>query len=164
MLLLVLVSVSEKNLVGQPSICINITRLHSFLFILYFLVINRRINLVILALLPTMNCYIFYSFLLYYCWQRSCGKVMFSQACVKNSVHRGCLPDSPPDQRQTAPPPTRGRPTPRTRGRHPQTRGRHPPGQTPAHNPLGRHPPADGYCSGRYASYWNTFLFEVCDV
>ena len=26
--------------------------------------------------------------------------------------------------------------------------------------PLGRHPPADGYCSGRYASYWNAFLFK----
>ena len=47
-------------------------------------------------------------------------------------------------------------------GIHPQ--GRHPPWtdtpwQTP---PLGRHPrtdtPRDGYCSGRYASYWNTFL------
>ena len=45
--------------------------------------------------------------------------------------------------------------------------GRHPPGQTtpwadtPGQTlPLGRHPPADGYCSGRYASYWNAFLFE----
>ena len=27
------------------------------------------------------------------------------------------------------------------------------------HPPLGRHPPtADGYCCGRYASYWNAFL------
>ena len=36
-----------------------------------------------------------------------------------------------------------------------------PPGQTP---PKGRHPqihpPRDGHCSGRYASYWNAFLFE----
>ena len=32
------------------------------------------------------------------------------------------------------------------------------PGQTPPsrHPPLGRHPPADGYCSGRYASYCST--------
>ena len=30
--------------------------------------------------------------------------------------------------------------------------GRHPPGQTP--------PPPDGHCSGRYASYWNAFLFQ----
>ena len=33
-----------------------------------------------------------------------------------------------------------------------------PPGQTP---PLGQTPPpADGYCSGRYASYWNAFLYK----
>ena len=39
-------------------------------------------------------------------------------------------------------------------GRYP--RGRHPPGQTP---PRDRHPPpADGHCSGWYASYWNAFL------
>ena len=84
--------------------------------------------------------------------KRSCGKVMFSQACVKNSVHkrRWCTlhwADTP--------------------------LGRNPPGQTP----LGRHPPwaepppprqtdplpspADGYCSGRSASYWNAFLFTM---
>ena len=34
----------------------------------------------------------------YYRPQRSSGKVMFSQACVKNSVHKGggCLPLPPP--------------------------------------------------------------------
>ena len=33
------------------------------------------------------------------------------------------------------------------------------PGQTP---PLGRYPlPADVYYSGRYASYWNAFLFAI---
>ena len=47
-------------------------------------------------------------------------KVMFSQACVKNSVHGGCIPPL-------------GRPP----NRHPL--GRHPPNQTPP--PLGRHPP-----------------------
>ena len=38
-----------------------------------------------------------------------------------------------------------------------------PPGQTPPpgrHTPLGRHPP-NGHCSGRYASYWNAFLFSI---
>ena len=35
-------------------------------------------------------------------------------------------------------------------GRHPL--GRHPPGRHP--------PPADGYCGGRYASYWKAFLFN----
>ena len=53
---------------------------------------------------------------------------MFSQACVKNSVHRGG-------------------------GVYPSMLVGRPPGQTP---PL---PSADVYCSGRYASYWNAFLF-----
>ena len=41
--------------------------------------------------------------------------------------------------------------------------GRYSPGQTPS----SRHPRAgtpsqeDGYCSGRYASYWNVFLFSI---
>ena len=50
------------------------------------------------------------------------------------SQGRGCLP-----QRMLAYSPP---------GRHPPFR---PPGQTP--------PPADGYCCGRYASYWNAFMF-----
>ena len=34
--------------------------------------------------------------------RRSCGEVVFSQACVKNSVHWwGCLPDTPPRQADT---------------------------------------------------------------
>ena len=35
----------------------------------------------------------------------------------------------------------------------------------PGRHPSGRHPP-NGYCSGRYASYWNAFLFwtKVCVV
>ena len=76
--------------------------------------------------------------------KRSFGKVMFSQACVKNSVHRGvrgrCTYPLPPARQM-------------------------PPGQTP---PLGRHPPpwadtprSDGHCSGRYASYWNAFLYCI---
>ena len=94
--------------------------------------------------------------------KRSCGKVMFSETCVKNSVHSGGVSvRHPPGDRL-------GRhlawaDTPRadtsldTLGRHPTPRGRH---------PLGRHPlcqvdtppPADSYCSGWYASYWNVFL------
>ena len=46
--------------------------------------------------------------------QRCCGKVIFSQACVKNSVHGGCLPQCMLGD--TNPP---SRPA------------RHPPGQTP---------------------------------
>ena len=62
--------------------------------------------------------------------KRSCGKVIFSQAYVKNSVHRGgCIPartgtDNPP-----------GRPP----GQTPP--GRHPPDRHPrADTHLGRHP------------------------
>ena len=33
--------------------------------------------------------------------------------------------------------------------------GGHPPADTPLADPP---PPADGHCSGRYASYWNAFL------
>ena len=57
------------------------------------------------------------------------GKVIFSQARVKNSVQGGVYPSM-------------------HGGRHPL-----PPGQTPPR-------PADGYCSGRYASYWNAFLLQ----
>ena len=87
----------------------------------------------------------------------SCGKVMFSQACVKNSVHggRGCLPLVRGDAHPL------GRHSP---GRHPL--GRHPPGRHPH---LGRHPPgqtpSEHYgiwsTSGRYASYWNVFLLSL---
>ena len=71
---------------------------------------------------------------------------MFSQASVKNSVHRGvCLPDTPPTG-QT-------RWTPSLAGRHPLPAntplGRHPLGRRPRwadiplppETPLGRHPP-----------------------
>ena len=64
--------------------------------------------------------------------KRSCGKVKFSQACVKNSVHR----------RGGVHPP----------GRPPHLLSRHPPGTPP--------PTRDGHCSGRYSSYWNAFLFH----
>ena len=77
--------------------------------------------------------------------KRSCGKVMF--------LHLEGERCNPP-------------------GRHPPG---HPPRQTPpwtdTHSlpgktsPLDRHPPSrppppDGHCSGRYASYWNLFLFS----
>ena len=70
--------------------------------------------------------------------QRSCGKVIFSQVSVSHSVDRGCVYPS------------------MHWGRHPPRR--HPPRQTPR---PGQTPPprADGYCSGRCASYWNAFLF-----
>ena len=85
--------------------------------------------------------------------QRSWAKVIFSQACVKNSVHGGgegvCLSacwdtHTPPSGADTPP------------GADPLPRSRHhPPEQTP---------PRQADCSirsmsGRYASYWNAFLF-----
>ena len=71
------------------------------------------------------------------------------------SVHRArCTPPGrqTPRSRQT-PPWQADTPQAYTPGadnpldRHPL--GRYPPGETP---------PRDGYCSGRYASYWNTYL------
>ena len=56
--------------------------------------------------------------------------------------------------------------TPPVLGRHPPRQTRQtPPTPLWADTPLGRHPlgihlpPADSYCSGRYTSYWNAFLF-----
>ena len=43
---------------------------------------------------------------------------------------------------------------------------RHPPKQTPPSREQ-TPPPADGYCCGRYASYWNAFfffIFAVCHI
>ena len=57
---------------------------------------------------------------------------MFSQVCVKNSVHGGWGGVQPP--RQTSP------------------------SQTP---PPKQTPPSYGHCSGRYASYFNAFLFKL---
>ena len=125
-----------------------------------------------------VSCHLFnhvYHISLFTVRKQSCRRVMFSQACVKNSVHGGrCNTPSG------------------LTGRHPlwQTPpGRHPPGQT---TPLGGHPrwqtcrhrprqthlgqtpsqakppgkpppptPSHGHCSGRYASYWNAFLFQL---
>ena len=91
---------------------------------------------------------------------------MFSQACVKNSVHGvggcGCVSQH-----------ALGHTPPVHAGTHTHP---HPaqcmlactlPGQTP---PPGRHthislgqipPPPDGHCSKWYASYWNAFLFLI---
>ena len=102
------------------------------------------------------------------------AKVMFLQVSVIHSVHRGGgLPQcmlgyhppgpgrpTPPQTRQTTPPQTRqttipGADTPWTRQTPPQTR------QTP---PDLADPPREAdssirSTSGRYASYWNAFLF-----
>ena len=105
------------------------------------------------------------------------GKVIFSVACVKNSVHRGGTSSS-------TPPPRAGTPNPPGQvppGRYPL--GRYPPGLiSPGHlppghrytpragTPLGRYTPRTSTCweiwatSGRYASYWNAFLLHTCVI
>ena len=86
--------------------------------------------------------------------KRSCGNVMFSQACVKNSGHRRemYIPRQTPPHKQTTSGQTPWADT--LLGRHPL--GRHSPGRLP--------PPSDGHCSGQYASYWNAFLFFLSVV
>ena len=63
---------------------------------------------------------------------------------------------SPPrPEADTTPPPRR------TRARHPRTRAR-PPQTTARHPPQADTPPqADGHCSGRYASHWNSFCQHI---
>ena len=67
------------------------------------------------------------------------GKVIFSETCVKNSVHRGgaC-----------------------SRGMVPAPRSGAWSGGCLVLGVPGRDPP-NGYCCGRYASYWNAFLFSM---
>ena len=107
----------------------------------------------------------------------SCRKVMFSQACVKNSVHgggRGVHPwththtpilDTHTHGHKLPPPPDTHTHT------HPWTL---PSGHThPLDTPYGHThtldtcplSPQDGHCIGRYASYWNAlFLLRKIDV
>ena len=81
-------------------------------------------------------------------------------------MHAGippCLPQkqAPPSLQEQAPPPPEQAPTPWSR--HPPRAGtpleQAPPGA--GTNPEQAFPPADGYCCGRYASYWNAFLFKI---
>ena len=95
--------------------------------------------------------------------QRSWAKVMFLQASVILSTGGVSGRENPPGRE----PP--GRETPPA-GRPPQA-GRTPPGRE---NPLAGRPPWKGdppwhgdppgiwSMSGRYASYWNAFLFTIC--
>ena len=79
--------------------------------------------------------------------QRSCEGYVFTGVCLSTgggsaSVHAGIPP--PRDHAPPGPDPPGTRP-PRTRPPRDQT------------------PPRERcYCCGRYASYWNAFLFELC--
>ena len=98
--------------------------------------------------------------------QRSCGQgYVFTRVC--DSVHRGNLrAGRPPRQRKNPPdqadtPRTRQTP-PRTRQTPPQTRQTPPDqGDTPPtrQTPLREADSRIRSTSGRYASYWNAFLF-----
>ena len=111
----------------------------------------------------------------YYRPQRSCGQgYVFTRVC--DSVNGGVSEEPPRDQadppRRENPPPGDQADTPGTRqtppGRTPPGPGRppwdqaDPPGRTPPWK--GEPPPREEDCSiwsmsGRYASYWNAFLF-----
>ena len=103
---------------------------------------------------------------------------MFLHRSVSYSVHRGiCIPagtgtDTPPPGRYI--PACTEADTPHGQTHLSMQWGRHPPGRhipactgadtPPGSHPPGRHPQADGYFCGRYASYWNAFLFPNVPV
>ena len=114
----------------------------------------------------------------YYRPQRSCGKVMFLHLSVSHSVHKGVYPSMywgrhPPGQTYPSMHWDRHNPP----GRHiPACPGadtpladisQHALGQTPSpgHTYPSMHwdrpPPPNSHCSGRFASYWNAFLFKI---
>ena len=78
------------------------------------------------------------------------AKVMFLHLSVSHSVHRGVCLNACWDTTHPLPPLP---PTPVLPGT------RHPPGPGPS--PWDQAPPADSYCCGWYASYWNAFLFKI---
>ena len=96
--------------------------------------------------------------LIFHCYrpQRSCEGYVFTPVCQSFCSQGGlpqCMLGCNPPEPGTPPPGSRQPPH-----QHPleQTppRTRHPPDQAPTL-------PADGYCCGRYASYWNAFLFQT---
>ena len=136
-----------------------------------YITTSNSLGIISMSKLNTHKCF-------FYRPQRSCGKVMFLHLSLILST--GVVWQTSPGQthppRQTLPPaqtppwqthpsgqiPT-GEDTPWADTPHADT----PSGQTPSGRQpsLGRHPqPADGYCSERYASYWNAFLFLIVSV
>ena len=101
-------------------------------------------------------------FRIHYRPQQSCGKVMFlhlsvilSTGGMSASVHAGIHTPHPP--------PPLGRHPHWTDTPHWQTApwADSPQADTPGQTPPSPPPKADGYCRGRYASYWNAFLFFI---
>ena len=90
---------------------------------------------------------------------------MFSQACVKNSVHGVGVGGVYPSMHWGTPPSAcwdthTHTPCPVHAGMHSPWADT-PPGQTHTHLPWADTPPPDGHCSEWYASYWNAFLFLI---
>ena len=79
--------------------------------------------------------------------QRSCGKVIFSQASVIHSVHKEVYPSMHWGRLSGQTPPPARQPLPSA------CWDTHP----PCH-------PLSGHCCGRYASYWNTFLLPIMSI
>ena len=103
--------------------------------------------------------------------QTTFAKVMFLHLSVilfRGGVSQHVMGQTPPSPRKTpGRHPQEDRPAP---GRHPEDptpgrqtpQGRHQEDPPQEDRPRGsRHPPADGYCCGRYASYWNAFLLHT---
>ena len=99
------------------------------------------------------------------------GKVIFSEACVKNSVHRGVVSQHALQVvSQHALQVSRPTPKGEVEGDLVQahSQGGSWGGSGPGPHPRGKlrgnwpGPSPDGYCCGRYASYWNEFLFIWC--
>ena len=94
--------------------------------------------------------------------KRSCGKIMFSLACVQAQARGGGGLPREGVQAQAWGVSARGGAQAR-RGVQAQARGGwvlRPRGCVSQHA-LRHTPLADGYCCGRYASYWNAFLFRI---
>ena len=92
--------------------------------------------------------------------QRSCEGYVFTPVCLSTGgiYLSACWDTTTPRSRHppgAGTPPEAGTPREQTppRAGTPQEQTPPPPGS--------RHPPADGYCCGRYTSYWNTFLLST---
>ena len=107
--------------------------------IVKFFIFNLDFSCPLITLNLKLTCSSTINFFTSSCYrpQRSCGKAMFLHLSVSHSVHRGGVSASVHAgiHPLAGTPPKAGKPSP------------------------GRYTPHDGHCSGRYASYWNAFLF-----
>ena len=90
------------------------------------------------------------------------AKVMFLHLSVSHSVHNGGLVSHHALRQSPSGTESPGRRHPSGLDTPPGT-DTTPPGSRHHLLPQSRHPPpgGDGYCCGRYASYWNAFLLQL---